>query len=382
MIGGRAVRVEGVVDPRFADVRDAFASNFAAGLELGASLCIGVDGSVVVDIWGGHADVNRSRTWERDTVACAYSCTKGVVAMAALALVADGRLSLDEPVASYWPEFAAAGKAEIPVRWLLTHEAGLPAIAPKMRFGSLSDWRAMTGALAAQSPWWTPGTAHGYHGVTYGHLVGEVIRRVTDGSVDAFVQQRLCAPAAAVFSIGVGDVADLADVADVAMLEAPTSTFFDAWPVGGLGSKSYWNPGDCNSLEHVNSPAFRNAEIPAANGHTNARGLEALYRAFASGGGGGSRDLVDEASRVHVVGDDLVMLMRTAFGLGFEVTIPEFSFGPGARTWGHNGSGGSLGLVDPDAGITLGYVMNNLRWTTSRSDERWEPIFAALYGSL
>lgn len=378
MTRSEAPNVEGRVDPRFAPVRDAFASNFSGGLELGASLCIGVDGVVVADVWGGHADAARTLPWTRDTVACGYSCTKGVVAMAALALVADGRLSLDAPVASYWPEFAAAGKAGLPVRWLLTHEAGLPAVERKMRFGSLSDWQAMTEALADQRPWWEPGTAHGYHGVTFGHLVGEVIRRVTHGTVDEFVRQRLCAPADAAFTIGTGSARE---IADVTMLEPPTATFFDSWEVGGLGSKSYWNPGDCNSLEHVNSPAFRTAEIPAANGHTNGRGLEALYRAFASGQVC-PRELVGEASRVHVVGDDLVMGMPTAFGLGFEVTIPEFALGPGARSWGHNGSGGSLGLVDPDAGITLGYVMNNLRWTTERSDERWEPIFAALYGAL
>jgi len=372
------VRIEGRADPRFADVRDAFASNFAAGIELGASLCVAIDGTVVVDVWGGHADATRTSEWTRDTVACAYSCTKGVVAMATLALVAEGRLALDAAVASYWPEFAAAGKAGIPLRWLLTHEAGLPAVERKMRFGSLSDWRAMTDALAEQQPWWEPGTAHGYHGVTYGHLVGEVIRRASDTTVTEFVRERVSAPAGAAFSIGAGAATE---VADVVMLEAPTATFFDSWEVGGLGSKSYWNPGDCNSLEHVNSPAFRTAEIPAANGHTNARGLEAVYRAFASGQLC-PLELVDEASRVHVDGDDLVMGMRTAFGLGFEVTIPEFAFGPGARTWGHNGSGGSLGLVDPDAGITLGYVMNNLRWTTERADCRWDPIFAALYGAL
>jgi CubicO group peptidase (beta-lactamase class C family) len=376
--------IEGYCDRSFAAVRDAFTANFASGSELGASLCVGVDGEVVADLWGGWADAARRRSWGPDTVVCAYSCTKGVVAMAAMALVESGMLDLDAPVARVWPEFAANGKDSIPIRWLLTHQGGLPAIGPKMKFGTLSDWHAMTDALAAQEPWWEPGTAHGYHGVTFGHLVGEVIRRVTGGTVDEYVQRTLCAPIGAQFSIGVDEHSggvDVIDVADVAMLEPPTTTFFDSWEVGGLGSKSYGNPGDCNSIDHVNSVAFRHAEIPAANGHTNARALEALYRSFASGAVC-SGALVEEASRAHVEGDDLVMQLRTAFGLGFEITIPEFAFGPGRRTWGHNGSGGSLGMVDPDAGITLGYVMNNLRWTAQRSDERWEPIFDALYGAL
>jgi len=274
--------VEGFCDVRFEAVRDAFASNFAAGRELGASLCIGIDGVVVADLWGGWATADRSRPWGRDTVTCAYSCTKGVVAMAVLALVARGALDLDAPVAAVWPEFAAAGKAALPLRDVLTHQAGLPAIAVKMPFGSLSDWQAMTDALAAQEPWWEPGTAHGYHGVTFGHLAGEPIRRVTGTTVRAVIERELAGPAGADFSLGL-DPAKPGDVADVTMLAMPSKTFFDHWETGGLGQRSYGNPADCNSIEHVNSAVFRNAEIPAANGITNARGLEGLYRHFAAG---------------------------------------------------------------------------------------------------
>ncbi len=372
--------VHGTCDTRFDAVRDAFAANFAAGAERGASLCIGVDGQIVADLWGGFATSDSTRPWGRDTVACAYSCTKGIVAMAALALAARGLLDLDDPVAAVWPEFAAAGKARIPIRWLLTHEAGLPAIERPMAFGSLSDWAAITDALAAQTPWWEPGTAHGYHGVTFGHLVGQVVRRVTGTTVNEFVQRELCTPAQADFSIGLGPRDEHRRATSV-MQEAPTATFFDHWTPDGLGAKSFGNPGDCNSIDHVNSVAFRDAEIPAANGYTNARGLEALYRAFADGRFC-SHALVEDAGRAHVDGPDRVMELRTAFGLGFEVAIPEFAFGPGLHSFGHNGSGGSLGMLDPDAGITFGYVMNNLRWTKDRSDARWAPIFAALYGAM
>jgi CubicO group peptidase (beta-lactamase class C family) len=372
--------VDGTCDPRFAAVRDAFAGNFAAGTELGASLCIAIAGRAVVDLWGGYCDEARTRAWQRDTVACAFSCTKGIVAMATLSLVARGILDLDEPVALVWPEFAAEGKAALPLRWLLTHEAGLPAIDRRLPFGSLSDWDRMTAALAAQAPCWEPGTAHGYHGVTFGHLVGEVMRRATGEMPADHIERALCTAADADFSLGLR-AADERRCASVVMLEPPAATFFDHWEPGGLGARSFQNPSDCNSIEHVNSRAFRAAQIPAANGHTNARGLERLYRAFAAATFCGP-ELVAEAGRAHVSGDDLVMALPTAFGLGFEVSIPEFSFGPGPATFGHNGSGGSLGMYDPDADITLGYVMNNLRWTAGRSDERWDPIFAALYGAL
>src|SRR5580704_3440275 len=171
------VTVDGSCDAAFAGVREAFAANFDGGLELGASLAISVDGRNVVDLWGGYLDLGRTRPWERDSLVCVFSCTKGVVAIAVMWAVAHGFVDLDAPVASYWPEFAAEGKGDIPVRWLLTHEAGLPAIGRRMPLGSLSDWEAMTDALAAQEPWWEPGTTHGYHGVTFGHLVGEVLRR-------------------------------------------------------------------------------------------------------------------------------------------------------------------------------------------------------------
>ncbi len=190
--------VEGDCDPRFSGVRDAFAAGFAPGpdgaLELGASLAVEVDGRLVVDCWGGWADAARTRPWERDTIACVFSCTKGLAAMALLRLVDAGRVDLDAPVATYWPEFATAGKADLPVRYLLTHEAGLSAISRPMPFGSLSDWDAMVDALAAQEPWWEPGSGHGYHGVTFGHLVGEVVRRVEHRTVGRVLGDDIVAP--------------------------------------------------------------------------------------------------------------------------------------------------------------------------------------------
>ena len=382
-----AGNVEGNVDPAFAAVRDAFAANFADGLELGAALSVGVDGRTVVDLWGGPPDQARSRPWERDSLVCVFSCTKGVVAIATMWAAARGLVDLDRPVASYWPEFAAEGKAGLPVRWLLTHEAGLPAIGTRLEFGALSDWDAMTTALAAQAPWWEPGAGHGYHGVTFGHLVGEVLRRATGRTAGQIVREELGGPLGVDLLMPL-DAADDARTADLVVAMSPDGTFFDRWdPKTSLGPRAFGNPPDCNDPNHCMTPAFRRAEIPAANMHADARALDRLYSVLACGGAVPGLDLaptelVEEFGRCHVRGDDLVMELPTAFGLGFEHTIPEWTFGPGARTYGHNGSGGSLGIVDPDAGVSLGYVMNRLWWGPTRSDPRWAGIFDALYTAL
>ena len=383
MPDGRAETVEGTCDPAFASVRDAFAAGFADGAELGASLAIEVDGRLVVDCWGGWADTARTRPWERDTIACVFSCTKGLAAIVALQLVARGALDLDAPVARSWPEFAAAGKSDLPVRYLLTHEAGLSAISRPMPFGSLSDWDAMVDALAVQEPWWEPGTAHGYHGVTFGHLVGEVVRRVDGRTIGTALAEDVTAPLGIDCFLGLPAAQDARTAEMTIELDPDATTFFSHWKPDDLGPKSFGNPPDCNLIDHTNTRVFRAAEIPAANAHANARALARVYSAL----GAGDllpETLVDEAGRPHVDGHDLVMGVPTRFGLGFEVTDPDagFSFGPGARTFGHNGSGGSLGFLDPDAGISFGYVMNRMEWRERRDDARWFPIFDALYDAI
>jgi CubicO group peptidase (beta-lactamase class C family) len=379
--------VNGACDPAFAAVGDAFEANVAAGLELGASLSISVDGRNVVDVWGGHLDAARTRPWERDSLVCVFSCTKGVVAVATMWAVARGLVDLDEPVASYWPEFAAEGKADVPVRWLLTHEAGVPAIRQRMPFGSLSDWEAMTTALAAEAPWWEPGTAHGYHGVTFGHLIGEVLRRATGRTVGELIASELAGPLGCELLMPL-PAADDDRTADLVVELSAEGTFFDRWdPKRSLGPASFGNPPDCNDPAHCTGETFRRAEIPAANLHANARALDRLFSVLARGGAVpelelAPSDLVQEFGRCHVSGEDRVMELPTAFGLGFEHTIPEWRFGPGSRTYGHNGSGGSLAIVDPDAGVSLGYAMNRLWWGPDRTDPRWGPIFQALYDCL
>jgi CubicO group peptidase (beta-lactamase class C family) len=374
--------IEGECDPAFTSVRDAFARNFADGSELGASLCIDVDGRRVVDLWGGWLDADRARPWTRDSIVCVFSCTKGLAAIVLLQLVDRGLVDLDAPVARYWPEFAAEDKEELPVRHLLTHEAGLPAIGRPLPLGSLSDWDLMTEALAAQRPWWAPGTAHGYHGVTFGHLVGEVARRADGRTIGTLLHDEVTAPLGVDCFLGLPASED-PRTATMVLAPIEGATFFSRWQPDALGPKSFGNPPDCNDPAHTNSRAFRAAEIPAANAHANARALASVYRALARGDLV-SLDLVREAGRIHVDGPDLVMEQPTRFGLGFEITLPEadFAFGPGARTFGHNGSGGSLGAIDPDAGVAFGYAMNRMLWTDRRDDPRWPPIFDALYDAI
>jgi CubicO group peptidase (beta-lactamase class C family) len=378
--------LSGTCDPAFAAVRDAFAQNFADGLELGAALSISVDGTNVVDLWGGHLDAARTQPWQRDSVVCVFSCTKGLVAIATMWAVARGLVDLDAPIARYWPEFGQAGKGDIPVRWLLTHEAGLAAIGSRMPHGSLSDWHAMTTALAAQEPWWEPGTAHGYHGVTFGHLIGEVLRRATGRDCGELIRTELAGPLGVELHMPLPAAVD-ARTADLVVDMSRDGTFFDRWdPQTSLGPRAFGNPPDCNDPAHCMTDAFRRAVIPSANLHTDARGLDRCFSVLACGGTTPDLDLapaaiVDEFGRCQVRGDDRVMELPTAFALGFEHTIPEWQFGPGLRTYGHNGSGGSLGIVDPDAGISLGYVMNRLWWGADRTDPRWPAIFDALYES-
>src|SRR4030095_6199911 len=194
--------VQGECHPGFAAVREAFARNLRDRDEIGAAVAVVVDGTTVVDLWGGYADLDRTRPWERDTIVNVYSCTRGMTALCAHRLVSEGRLDLDAPVADYWPEFAQAGKESLPVRWLIAHRAGLAAVRRVLPGDALYDWDAMCATLAAETPWWTPGTAHGYHAVTFGWLVGEVVRRITGRSLGTYFRQEIAQPLELDFHLG------------------------------------------------------------------------------------------------------------------------------------------------------------------------------------
>ncbi len=379
-----AVEIQGVCDPRFERVRQAFAANFSERGEVGASLCLIVGGETVLDLWGGHADAERIRAWQSETIANVYSSTKGVAALAAAMLADRGLLDVEAPVARYWPEFAQAGKEAITVRQLLTHEAGLAGIDEELPDLGVLDWDHMIGAIERQAPLWTPGEGLGYHAVTYGWLVGEVIRRITGKTCGEFVRDEIAAPLGIDFFIGLpasedARTADMIPPASGNPIEPPDP---DSLAAKALG---FVNPRVAGT---VNSREWRAAELPAANGHGNARSLARIYAAMARGGElDGARLLSPEgvaAAAAHAVtADDLVLGFPVKRALGFLISLPggRYEWGPNPNTYGHSGAGGSIGFADPDAEIGFGYVMNQMSAGLG-ADPRWAPMINAVYASL
>ncbi|MFF0886436.1 serine hydrolase domain-containing protein [Streptomyces sp. NPDC003456] len=387
--GGREPQVHGHCEPRFAAVRRAFEENFRERQELGAAVAVVRDGRTVVDLWGGWADAARTRAWERDTLVNVWSTTKGPVALCAHLLADRGLLDLDAPVAAYWPEFAAAGKDKVLVRHLLSHRAGLAGLREPHSLEQLCDWELTTQRLAATEPWWEPGTRSGYHALTYGHLVGEVVRRVSGLSPAAFLEREVSGPLGADFRIGVvekdfGRVAELVQPPAAPGGEQATAS---AQP-SPVVLAALANPPV--SAAAANSPGWRTAEIPAANGHGTARAVAELYAVFAGRGAlRGVRLLSPEAVERVREGQgpclDLVLGAglggETETGLGLWLSGPGGSYGPNPRAFGHDGYGGSCGLADPDAGVALGYVMNRMGPHIA-DDPRKKALVGALYSAL
>ncbi len=385
-----AIETHGACDSRFNAVKDAFAENFPTHGEVGAAVAVMVDGEIVVDLWAGHADAARTRPWERDTIVNVYSTTKGMTAICAHRLVDQGLLELDAPVAKYWPEFAQAGKEKLPVRYLLSHRAGLPAVKDALPPGSIYKWDVMTAALAAQEPWWEPGTKHGYHAVTYGWLVGEVVRRITGKSLGTYFREEVAEPLGLDFHIG---LAEEHDARTGEMIPPPLPQPGEANLLAEIlsdpmGLRAFIISPDMMELGQVNTREWRAAEIPSANGHGNARALARVYGALARGGELDgvrvlSQDAIDRAIAEQSSGPDAVLAgLPIRFGLGFILTMPDAPLGPNPRTFGHAGMGGSLALADPDAKVGFGYVMNKMIATPDLVDPRWPSLIDAVYASL
>jgi CubicO group peptidase (beta-lactamase class C family) len=380
-----APTIHGRCDPRFGAVREAFAANFAAGREVGASFAATVEGEVVVDLWGGWADAAATRPWERDTIVNVFSTTKAMTALCAHILVDRGQLDLDAPVARYWPEFAQAGKERITTRHLLTHSAGLAALRRPLPTEALYDRTRMVETLAAETPWWEPGSAHGYHALTYGYLVGEVVRRITRKTLGTFLRDEVTAPLAADFHIGLAPSED----ARVAEMVPPSAAETAADPSPALDPQSLSGRALSNPplrAEFANRPEWRRAEIPAANGHGNARSVARVMAALACGGRLGGVRLLGEQTIAKAIeeqryGKDLVLGFTMRWALGFMLTSRELPLGPNPRTFGHGGWGGSLGFADLDARVGWAYIMNKMSPGTT-GDTRAAGILAALYGSL
>jgi len=378
----------------FEPLRQALGEVVSSGFEVGAALAVCVGGEPVVDLWAGHRDHERTRPWEEDTIVNLYSVGKAITAVCALRLADAGALDLDAPVARYWPEFAQAGKARMPVRYLLTHQAALPSVGPLLPVGAELEWGAMTAALAAQEPWWEPGAGHGYHVNTYGFLVGEIVRRITGRSLGRYLREEIAGPAGIDFSIGLGPELD-ARCADVIPPRPsadapppPAALDGDLEALAGLDrmrAAAYRNPPHLSGRGIVNTRAWRAAEVPSTNGHGNARAVARLYAALAGSGEVDgvhvlSRDMIARAIAEQVYAEDLVLQRPTRFGLGFQLTMVERPLGPGPRAFGHFGAGGSLGFGDPDAGVAIGYAMNQSRtgWQHKHVRHLIDLVYAAL----
>jgi CubicO group peptidase (beta-lactamase class C family) len=364
-----------------------FVRNFEEG-ELGAALAVMADGEEVVNLWGGYTDQARSQHWQENTLVCFYSLGKPLVALCALQLVDRGLLELDAPVCRWWPEFSAAGKEEITVRQLLSHRAGLQAVRKRLPEGAMLDWDTMTRALAEQPPWFLTGYDHAYHANTYGFLGGELVRRISGQRFGRYFREHVARPLNADVVFGVAET-DLSRVAE--LVWHPTGDP----PAGVLDmpgneqqriiAHSYFNPSGFSSMGVMNTREWRMAEIPSTNGHGTARGVAEIYHVLAHGGSYRgvnliSRDLLDEATAVQSRGPCPVLETEVSFGLGFQRTRPDRPLGPNPQSFGHYGTGGSLGFADPDVKVGFGYVMNDIipRWQNSRNHALVEAVYRCL----
>jgi len=391
----------GTCDTRFAAVREAFERNFAERDEVGASVCVTVDGETVIDLWGGSADPTTGRAWERDTIGVVWSCTKGATALCAHMLVTRSELELDAPVASYWPEFAKNGKGTITVRIVLAHQAGLPAFSEPIPENGYCDWELIVNRLAEQAPLWAPGTRHGYHALTYGHLVGELVRRVSGRSLGRFFREEVAEPLDLDLWIGLPEAHERR-VAPTIPPPVPgpgdlIPTFYRVAMTdpGSVGALVLTNSGLVFAPGWIDARAAHAAELPAFGGIGNARALAGMYRVLALGGAVDGVHLVDDGELAEMgavasaTSVDATMLVPTRFSLGFVKSIDNSEREPADRdgvvlaedAFGHVGMGGSIGFADPRARMSFGYTMNRQGMTTGL-DERGQSLIDATYAAL
>ena len=360
-------------------MRTAFEVNFAEGLELGARFVLEVEGEVVVDLMGGSADRAGAKPFDETTLAPVFSSTKAVTALMIARLVDQGRLSYDQPVAEVWPEFAAAGKGAVTVAQALSHQAGLPGFLEPMDPALWFDWDAICAKLAAMAPMWPPGTASGYHPVTFGYLAGEIFRRLDGRTIGRALAEDIATPHRLDIWIGLPEAEDhrLADMerpkamADFGEINDPRrAAFLTRWASPGGRGAEVW----------------RRAEIPSANGHATAASLARLMGAMAGDGSLDAKPILSpetiaQASRERIAGDDLVLPYHMSWGAGFMRNDGLWIYGPGDRAFGHSGWGGSCVFADPDTGVSGAYVMNR-QSAALLGDPRPVRLIEAAFGSL
>ena len=378
--------VNGYCDDRFIEARKIFEKSLEDGFELGGAICLEVKGEKVLDLWGGHKDQDRTEAWEENTIVNVFSTTKGIAAICLLQLIEKGLIDIEKPVSNYWPEFSQNGKEDIPVKYLFCHKSGLCGVKEPLEAGAFSDWDLICNQLAKQEPLWEPGSAHGYHAITYGHLVGELLKRVDGRTIGTYFKEEIAEPLDLDFWIGLPD-SEFDRVSDIYpskpssfqflfpllaklpkfLLPGPTKFLIDFGDTSKPVGAAFNNPPivSNNGME-ANKKKWRNAEIPAANGHGTARSIAKLYGVLANGGSLDdlyilSPDTIEMGRTTQADGKDLVLGgMHTRFGLGFMLGTENISMGPNPDAFGHGGAGGSLGFADPDNNISLGFVMNQM----------------------
>ena len=385
--------VDGLVEPGFEGVRDAFARNFVEHDEVGAGFCLHVEGRKVVDVWGGTVDRTSNQPYDENTLQLVFSTTKGATASCFNLLVQRGLIDLDAPVATYWPEFAQSGKESIPVRWLVSHKGGLATIDKRLALEEVLAWEPIVEALEVQEPLWEPGTAHGYHAVTFGWVVGELIRRVDGRGLGQFFAEEIAGPLGLEFWIGLPESEEhrvapvigslVPDGSEIPpelkeMFEqfiGPDSLLTRALTLNGVFDISDWN-----------TRAVHAAEIGAANGITNARSLSRMYAgltgplADAPAAPLFTAEQIEQARQRQTEGNDQVLFVETSFGLGYMVSSAFSPFG-GPGSFGHPGAGGSVGFADPDNHLAVGYVMNRMMQNLS-GDPRTRGLIKASYDAV
>jgi CubicO group peptidase (beta-lactamase class C family) len=384
---GSEFPIEGLLDPRFAKVREAFEENYRLEDEVGSAFSVMLDGRVVVDLWGGWKDAARTQPWQRDTIVCMMSVVKGLCGISFNMLIDRGLIDIDAPVARYWPEFAQNGKDKLPVRYVLDHRAGLPVVTADLPRGAMFDRKAMTDALAAQAPLWSPGTEAGYHIHTQGFLLSEITRRVTGKTMAQFFKEEVAKPLGVDYQIGGLSAADQARCAELQpVVEGGLFSVKDSQPDTLLGQAFAQNP-DEPWPTTLNSKAWREAEIASANGHGNARAVSRVYGAVARGGELDGVRLLSLAAieRMRTEQHNMVEVMQKRpyhQGLGVLLNTPEWVWmGPNPHAFGHHGLGGSIGMADPEAKLGISYCVNRMH---ARGDNgpRGRRLIEAVYASL
>lgn len=368
--------VHGFTAPRFAALRGIMADFLDQGVETGGAVAVSVNGKLVADIWGGHADAAKQRAWQRDTLVNVWSVTKGISALAVAMLADRGKLDYSQPVASYWPEFAANGKAAITLDTALSHQAGLNGLAVPMDMAGLCAGEPFAQAVAAMAPLWEPGSRNVYHAITMGNLLGEPLRRIDGRSIGRFVAEEIAGPLGVPFYIGVpeaeeGRVAEL--TAEQAVFDAMQDTLDSPYPQSGR------NP--VVAPLAPNDRVWRAAEIPGANGHSNARALATIYgdlvadtsRLISPNG-------LAEATRIRFDGVDAGG--PVSYGAGFRLNEADYGGRGPKTTFGHPGWGGSIAFADPDAKLGFAFVTSRMLQFGAVMDPRRKRLIDAAYDAL